>query len=60
MSPTVNHYYSSDSQISDIRHSRRAQVTETQPGSHPLRLTGMYSRLPLNPYQLVYALGYGL
>jgi hypothetical protein len=41
MSPAVNHYYSSGSQISDMRHSPRAQVTETQPG-YPLRLTGMY------------------
>ena len=42
MSPAVNHYYSSGSQISDMRHSSRAQVTETQPGSHPLRVTGTY------------------
>jgi hypothetical protein len=38
----ISHYYSSGSQISDIRHSRHAQVIETQPGSHQLRLTGMY------------------
>jgi hypothetical protein len=45
MSPAVNHYYSSGSQISDMRHtgSSRAQVTSTQPGSHSLRVTGTYS-----------------
>jgi hypothetical protein len=43
MSPAVNHYYSSGSQISDMRHSSRAQVTATQVGSHTLRVTGTYS-----------------
>jgi hypothetical protein len=45
ISPVVNHYYSSGSQISDIRHtgSSRAQVTSTQLGPHPLRVTGTYS-----------------
>jgi hypothetical protein len=42
MSPAVNHYYSSGSQISNIRHNSRAQVTEMQPGSYPLRVTGTY------------------
>jgi hypothetical protein len=42
MSSAVNHYYSSSSQISDVRHSSRAQVTSTQPGSHALQVTGTY------------------
>jgi hypothetical protein len=42
MSPAINHYYSSGSQISNMRHSSRAQVTEMQPGSYPLRVTGTY------------------
>ena len=28
--------------MSDMRHSSHAQVASTQPGSHPLRVTGMY------------------